>query len=47
MLAQDPRPSYQKDAQRVYGLDFAGCNIRFQVEENLLTVVEVTPLPKK
>lgn len=42
ILAHDPRPSYQKDANRVYGFTFAGFEIRFQVEENTLTVVDVT-----
>lgn len=42
ILAHDPRPSYQKDEARIYGLTFAGFDIRFQVKEKLLTVVEVT-----
>ena len=41
VLSHDPRPSYQKDADRIYGLSFAGCDIRFRVEEKLLTVVDV------
>ena len=39
VLSHDPRPSYQKDSDRVYGLDFAGFNIRFQVREGILTVI--------
>lgn len=46
VLAQDPRPAYLDDPQRVYGLDFAGFNIRFTVVGNTLTVCEVTPLPR-
>ena len=42
VLSHDPRPSYQKDDSRVYGLTFAGCNIRFSVKDNRLTVVDVT-----
>ena len=42
VLAQDPRPSYQDDPDRVYGFTFAGCNIRFSVSGELLTVLEVT-----
>lgn len=42
ILAHDPRPSYQKDESRIYGLTFAGFDIRFQVKEEMLTVVEVT-----
>lgn len=41
VLAQDPRPSYQKNADRIYGLTFAGFNIRFQVADTVLTVVDV------
>lgn len=43
VLSHDPRPSYQHDADRVYGLSFAGYNIRFQVKENILTVLSVEP----
>lgn len=41
VLAQDPRPSYQKDPTRVYGMRFAGLEVRFTVQENLLTVQEI------
>lgn len=41
VLSHDPRPSYQKDSQRVYGLTFAGFDIRFIVSDNTLTVQEV------
>ena len=41
VLANDPRPSYQKDPQRIYGMAFAGLEVRFRVEEDTLTVVEV------
>ena len=43
VLAQDPRPSYQNDPQRVYGMGFAGFNIRFTVKETVLTVLSVDP----
>ncbi len=46
VLAQDPRPSYQHDPERVYGLGFAGLNVRFTVAEEVLTVREVAPLDK-
>lgn len=42
VLAQDPRPSYQDDPERVYGFTFAGCNIRFSVSGDTLRVLEVT-----
>ncbi len=41
VLSHDPRPSYQKDPERIYGLNFAGFDIRFQVKEKTLTVLEV------
>ena len=44
VLAEDPRPSYQKDPERIYGLSFARLNIRFRVEEDRLTVLEVEDL---
>ena len=43
VLAQDPRPSYQHDSSRVYGLGFAGLDVRFTVDEGVLTVVEILP----
>ena len=42
VLANDPRPHYQNDPERVYGLRFADCNVRFSVKENTLTVLTVT-----
>ena len=41
VLSHDPRPSYQRKPGRVYGLVFAGFDIRFTVEDNTLTVMEV------
>lgn len=41
VLSHDPRPSYQRKPGRVYGLTFAGFDIRFTVEDDILTVVEV------
>ncbi len=41
VLSHDPRPSYQRKPGRVYGINFAGFDIRFTVEENKLTVIEV------
>ena len=45
ILARDPRPSYQQDPGRVYGMDFAGLNIRFSVEGQVLRVCGVRPIP--
>ena len=38
VLAQDPRPAYQNDPDRIYGLSFAGYSVRFSVSEKTLTV---------
>lgn len=43
VLSHDPRPSYQRDPSRIYGLTFAGFDIRFTVRGNKLTVAEVAP----
>lgn len=40
-LSLDPRPSYHDDPERVYGLSFAGMNIRFKVYLTVLTVIEI------
>ncbi len=41
VLSHDPRPSYQKDSDRIYGLSFADMNVRFTVQNNVLTVYDV------
>lgn len=43
VLSHDPRPSYQRTPGRVYGLAFAGYDIRFRVEDQVLHVLEVVP----
>ena len=40
VLRHDPRPSYQRKPERVYGMEFAGWNIRFRVEGDILLVVD-------
>ncbi|MBQ4604247.1 MAG: tRNA (N6-threonylcarbamoyladenosine(37)-N6)-methyltransferase TrmO [Clostridia bacterium] len=41
VLAQDPRPGYQNIPDRVYGIEFAGFDVRFYVDENILIVTEI------
>ena len=41
VLENDPRPRYQDDPDRVYGMDFAGLNVKFRVENGELTVISV------
>ena len=39
ILANDPRPTYQHDPQRIYGLTFAGVDVHFTVDGNMLRVL--------
>lgn len=41
VLALDPRPRYQEDPERVYGFGFAGLEVRFSVEGEVLRVLEI------
>ena len=43
VLAQDPRPPYQDDPERVYGLDFGGFNVKFTVSGDRLQVRQIQP----
>ena len=40
LLALDPRPAYQDDPDRVYGLPFGGREVHFRVDRNVLTVID-------
>ena len=44
LLSEDPRPAYQRSADRIYGIRFAGFEIKFQVQGDQLTVVAILPL---
>jgi tRNA-Thr(GGU) m(6)t(6)A37 methyltransferase TsaA len=44
VLAQDPRPAYQHDPERVYGLSFSGLEVRFRVAGEMLTVCQIQKL---
>ena len=41
MLAQNPTPHYKKDENRIYGVSFDDFDIRFQVKEDVLTVIDI------
>ena len=43
LLSQDPRPGYSSDPERVYGVAFAGYDIRFRVRDGVLTVCGLEP----
>lgn len=47
VLANDPRPHYQSDPERVYGMAFAGYELRFRVEGETLTVIDIRPAAGK
>ena len=44
LLSHDPRPSYQSESNRMYGLSFAGFDIRFSVDGDILYVKEISKL---
>jgi len=41
VLAQDPRPAYHEDEKRVYGMKFAGMEIKFLVKDGILAVFDI------
>lgn len=41
VLAQDPRPQYHEDPERIYGMPFAGRDVKFRVDGDTLTVTEI------
>ena len=47
VLAQDPRPRYQNDPDKEYGMIFNNADIRFKVKDGILTVIGVKPAPKE
>lgn len=43
VLEQDPRPAVHSDPERIYGVSFAGFDVRFRVADGVLTVTEIVP----
>ena len=43
-LAQDPRPQYQDDPERIYGMPYLDKDVRFRVKGHVLEIVEVKNL---
>lgn len=41
ILEQDPRPHYIEDSERIYGFNFADCEIKFRVEDKKLTIISI------
>lgn len=46
VLSQDPRPTYFQDPDRIYGVPFAGYDVKFRVDGDVLTVCDVVELEK-
>ena len=44
VLSGDPRPGYQEDEEREYGLSYGSYNIRFRVSSDVLTITQVTEI---
>ena len=44
VLEQDPRPAYIQDPERIYGLSFAGYDVKFRVDGDVLIVCDVVNL---
>lgn len=44
VLALDPRPQYQDNPEKIYGMPYEGYDIRFRVADGTLTVVDIKPL---
>lgn len=44
VLAHDPRPTYQQDSERVYGMDFGGLQVKFTVTDGVLQVKSIEKL---
>ena len=42
VLAHDPRPQYHADPERVYGMEFGGMEVKFKVNHDWLTVLEIS-----
>jgi hypothetical protein len=42
VLAHDPRPQYHANPERVYGMEFGGMEVKFKVNHDLLTVLEIS-----
>lgn len=47
ILAQDPRPSYHNDPDRIYGFSFAELEVQFTVRDDVLTVCGIYPRKSK
>lgn len=41
VLSQDPRPAYHADPQRIYGMSYAGCEVKFRVEGDTLYIISI------
>lgn len=47
ILSQDPRPSYQNDPERIYGMEYAGLEVKFMVADDVVTVCGIYSVQEK
>lgn len=40
-LKHDPRPSYQNDSERIYGMSFGDMQVKFKVDDKVLTIIDI------
>ena len=40
-LKHDPRPSYQNDSERIYGMTYGNMQVKFKVDDKVLTIIEI------
>lgn len=40
-LKHDPRPSYQNDSERIYGMTYGDMQVKFKVDDKVLTIIEI------
>ena len=46
ILEQDPRPAYHDAPERIYGIDYAGWNIHFRVDDNTMYITDIQAIKR-
>jgi tRNA-Thr(GGU) m(6)t(6)A37 methyltransferase TsaA len=44
VLKQDPRPAYQRDELRIYGVELASHNVKFRITDVVIEVIDIKPI---
>ena len=42
ILAQDPRPGFHHDSERIYGFAYGSYEVRFKADDTAITVISIT-----